>query len=79
MDKGVLSFGIIIGFVIGIAFASIPIVESAIPPTRAFQAINVSLPWFTGDDHLVESETSTDTVFFVSDGSITFNVTTTAP
>lgn len=54
-------------------------VESAIPPTRAFMNITVQTsPWAPQDTPVV-ANSSSSRVFYVSDGSIIFNVTTTPP
>lgn len=60
-------------------FATTPMGEAAIPPTRAIQNLNISVPWADPQTVLVESTDSSDTFHFVSDGSITFNVTSTYP
>lgn len=78
MEKKTLVLGIIIGAVFAWAFAPMP-AESAIPPTRAFPIIEVlTSPWF-GSDFNVTSDSYADTVHYVSDGSIWFNVTETYP
>lgn len=57
----------------------IPELDAAIPPTSAFAKINVMTePWF-GSNTNVNATSSSELIYFVSDGSITFNVTTTEP
>ena len=53
---------------------------SAIPPTNAFDDIGVSTPWSTFANFTnVTADSSGQMIYFVSDGSIAFNVTTTYP
>lgn len=70
--------GVIFGFVIATLFSA-EISDAAIPPTRAIQNLNITLPWSPSGSALVESDDSSDTFYFVSDGSITFNVTNSYP
>jgi len=79
LDKRSFSYGFGICALMVFIFLSVPIVESAIPPTRAFPNINVSIPWYSPDTILVESQSSSDQWFLVSDGSMTFNVTENYP
>ena len=59
--------------------ATIPIVESAIPPTRAFSIIEVlTSPWAPADTN-VTADSYTQIIHYVSDGSIIFNVTENYP
>ncbi len=68
--------GMILGFMIGVSFVGI---EAAIPPTPALKSIDVqTTPWF-GSSTDVNATLFNDQFFFVSDGSITFNVTETPP
>lgn len=70
--------GAIFGFVISMMFVPLES-DAAIPPTPAWKTITVMTSnWFASDTDVV-STSSSDQVYFVSDGSITFNVTTTAP
>ena len=70
----------ILGFVTAIVLTiGIPFVESAIPPTPALKVINVQTsPWYISDTN-VNATTFSDVFYFVSDGSITFNVTNGVP
>lgn len=79
MEKRTFIAGTLIGFMMAAVILTIPEVESAIPPTRAIQNINFSIPWSPDSWFLYESESSSDTPIFVSDGSITFNITETYP
>jgi len=79
MQKRTFLYGFVCGFAVMLFLASFEPVESAIPPTRAFQNFNITLPWYSGGSVLVESESSSDTLYLVSDGSITFNVTESYP
>jgi len=70
----------ILGFVTAIILTiGLPMVESAIPPTPAIKVINV----FTSDNYPSDTNVNAtlynDLVYFVSDGSITFNVTESYP
>jgi len=76
-DQKILT-GVIIGFVavLGIAFLFSES-DSGIPPTPAYKTIVVQTsPWADSDTNVVSSSYQ-DTVYYVSDGSIEFNVTTT--
>lgn len=75
MEKKSFLYGFGVGFIVLFMIATIPMSESAIPPTRAFPFINVSVPWFSQNTTLVESISSSDQWNLVSDGSMTFNVT----
>jgi len=75
MEKRSFLYGFIIGSLVIFTIATIPLSESAIPPTRAFPFINVSVPWFTPDTIRVESQSSSDEWNIVSDGSMFFNIT----
>ena len=76
MEKRTFVLGMIAGFGLMLFVASIPGVESAIPPTRAFSIIEV---FTTPTPTNVTSDSYVDIVHYVSDGSITFNVTETYP
>jgi len=53
---------------------------SSIPPTAAFQSIEVQTdPWSAFGNYTVTADTSYQQIHFVSDGSIIFNVTETYP
>lgn len=68
--------GIVLGFMIGIAW--IPI-EAVIPPTPAIKSIDVlTTSWF-GSTTDVNATLYNDQFYFVSDGSIWFNVTESYP
>ena len=68
--------GMVLGFILGISFVGI---EAAIPPTPALKAIDVlTSPWF-GSNTDVNATLYNDQFYFVSDGSITFNVTQSYP
>lgn len=72
MEKKTFALGMIAGFGIMLFVASIPAIESAIPPTRAFPDIEVlTQPIATN----VTSTSFSDIWHIVGDGSITFNVT----
>lgn len=75
MEKRSFLYGFGLGFIVLFMIATIPISESAIPPTRAFPFINVSVPWFSPDPITVESQSSSDVWTLISDGSVYFNVT----
>jgi len=76
MDKKSFLYGFVLGTLVIFTIATIPTSESAIPPTRAFPFINVSVPWWGGGDTiLIESQSSSDQWNLVSDGSVFFNVT----
>jgi len=76
MEKRTFVLGMIAGFGLMLFFASVPGVESAIPPTRAFSIFEV----FTAPNPTnVTANSYAERVYFVTDGSITFNVTETAP
>lgn len=75
MEKRSFLYGFGAGFIVLFIIAAIPIVESAIPPTRAFPFINITVDWFSPDPVRVESLSSSDTWTLISDGSIYFNVT----
>ena len=70
----------ILGFVSAIVLSiGLPMVDSTIPPTPALKTIDVlTTPWF-GSSTDVESTLYNDQFYFVSDGSITFNVTESYP
>jgi len=72
-------YGLGTGIVIMLFIATMPIVESAIPPTRAFPIIEVLTSTFAPTDTNVTSTSFADVWHIVSDGSITFNVTETFP
>lgn len=57
----------------------IQVSDAGIPPTPAVATINVDTTSWFGFDHDVDMVSSNDKVFFVTDGSVIFNVTTTAP
>ena len=64
----------------GSYFAEASDYTSSIPPTAAIQTIEVQTdPWSAFGNTNVTANTSYDNVYFVSDGSITFNVTNTYP
>ena len=68
--------GIVLGFMIGVMW--IPI-DATIPPTPAIQTITVMTSgWFINDTD-VNIDSWDDTIFFVTDGSIEFNVTDSYP
>ena len=69
-----------LGFVISMALTvGIPMVESAIPPTPSWKIFEIQTdPWF-GSNTNVTADLYNDQVFFVSDGSISFNVTESYP
>ena len=78
MDKKYL-IGFFVGFAFSLLFIPIPSGDAAIPPTSAFAKINVmTSPWF-GEDTWVNATSSTQQIFYVSDGSITLNVTNFPP
>jgi hypothetical protein len=64
--------------VITLAF-SLQSVESAIPPTAAIKEIEVETSHWEASNRLVQSTSYQERIYFVTDGSIIFNVTTTAP
>lgn len=71
-----LAVGVFAGFLISFSF---DYVESQIPPTNALQIIEVlTSPW-AGQDTNVTADSYNDRFYFVSDGSILFNVTETYP
>ena len=75
MEKKSYLYGFGTGMIIMLIIATVPIVESAIPPTRAFPIIEVlTSPWATTDTN-VTSSSYVDVWHIVTDGSITFNVT----
>jgi len=78
VDKKFLA-GVLTGFFgLAILIVGIPYAESAIPPTAAIRDIFVQTsPWF-GQDTLVQATNSSDRVYYISDGSIIFNVTESA-
>jgi hypothetical protein len=70
--------------VMGIAIGSVAMMNSnaiadyqniGIAPTDAVQKIKVQTGVWAVNDTFVIAETYDDTIFYVSDGSITFNVT----
>lgn len=75
MDRKYLIGGMI-GFIFGLMF--IPI-DASIPPTSAWKFFNVQTSPWASVDTVVESNKYNDQVFFVSDGSIFFNVTDSYP
>jgi len=68
-------YGLGFGIVVMLFVATAPIVESAIPPTRAFPIIEVLTSPFAANDTNVTSTSFSDVWHIVGDGSITFNVT----
>ena len=70
--------GLVFGFFIA-SLMSIDMAEAGIPPTRALQSLNITLPWFAGGSVVVEADTTEDEFIFVSDGSMYFNVTESYP
>ena len=79
MEKRTFVLGMIAGFGLMLFVASIPGVESAIPPTRAFSIIQICNVSATDNAFNVTSDSYADIIHFVSDGSISFNVTDTPP
>lgn len=79
MDRKYIIGGLL-GFVLGIMI--IPMSSDAIegiPPTPAWKVFNVlTSPWATNDTN-VNATAYNDLIYFVSDGSITFNVTESYP
>lgn len=53
--------------------------RTSIPPTPAVKTVNVDTTPFAGVTTNVTTTTHDDIIYFVSDGSIWFNVTDTAP
>ena len=74
-SKYIVTFGvIIIGF--SVAVLAFP-VDAGIPPTKAIQKINVDTSHWYGTDTWVNASNSRQELYFVTDGSIIMNVTTT--
>lgn len=68
--------GVLTGFFgLAVLIVGIPYAESAIPPTAALRDIFVSTDWFSSEPTLVQATNSSDRVYYISDGSIIFNVT----
>lgn len=57
----------------------IEVADSAIPPTPAVKTITVDTSSWFGNVTDIEMTTSTGQIYLVTDGSVWFNVTTTAP
>ena len=76
-DIGFMGIGFILAVVLII---NIPMVESAIPPTRAFSIIEImTSEWSPAGDTNVTADSYSQRVYYVSDGSILFNATDTPP
>lgn len=64
----------------GSYFAEASDYTSSIPPTGAFQSIEVQTdPWSAFGNYTVTADTSYQEIHYVSDGSIWFNVTESYP
>ena len=72
---GGLSSGVLV-IVLALAVIAFP-VESAIPPTPAWDQIRVKYDtWNPTQDDNINASSYTDNLTFISDGSIIFNFTT---
>ena len=73
-------FGILTGVgILSLVAFVLPVVESYIPPTAAVRDIFVQTSWWSANDTRVSADNSSDRVYFVTDGSIIFNVTQSYP
>lgn len=76
----ILAFGIGSIFFSGSYLVEASEYTSSIPPTAAFQTIEVQTdPWSSFGNYTVTADTSFQQIHYVSDGSIWFNVTESYP